>query len=84
MSRGGGGARHSTTEEERGLSNLTYFSKYMKSWRFKDLKLYIPHAMEDDIRKDADDWWKLSTCVGSFNKKIKETIFVSHILVFDK
>jgi hypothetical protein len=38
----------------------------------------------DETRKDRDDWWQFSTQIESFNKKRKEGLYASHVLVFDE
>ena len=40
------------------LSETVDYSKYMKEWRFKEIKQYIPGVMQDESMKVADDWWR--------------------------
>ena len=66
-----------------GLSDQVDFSKYMRFWRFKEIKPYIPIIMEDETMKD-DDWWKFKGQVEMLNEKRQSNITTSHILVFDE
>ena len=60
------------------------YGKYMKAWRFKELKAYIPTVMEDDSKKDNDDWWRFKTRVEAWNDTRKQKLFSSFVLVFDE
>ena len=60
------------------------YGKYMKAWRFKELKAYIPTVMEDDSKKDNDDWWRFKTRVEAWNDTRKKKLFSSFVLVFDE
>ena len=45
------------------------FSKYMRLWRFKEIKRYIPITMEGNTIKECDDWWRFKGRVELYNKK---------------
>ena len=66
------------------FSNNIDFGKYMKLWRFKEIKQYVATVMEDEDSKETDDWYKVKKMVRKFMDKRKENIFASHILVFDE
>ena len=70
-------------KQRKGLSDQVDFSKYMRLWRFKEIKRYVPIIMEDETMKD-DDWWKFKRRVEMFNKKRQSGIATSHVLVFDE
>ena len=59
------------------LSNVD-FGKYMKLWRFKELKSVVSKIMEDD------DCWQFKSRVQIFNNNRKLHTYTSHILVFDE
>ena len=40
--------------------------------------------MEEERRKEIDEWWRFKTRVENFNKIRKHHIFTSHILVFNE
>ena len=69
---------------KRGLSEQVDFSKYMRLWRFKEIKRYIPLIMEDKNKKDNDDWWRFTSRVDMYNKNRSTNLPASHILVFDE
>lgn len=69
---------------KRGLSEQVDFSKYMRLWRFKEIKRYIPLIMEDKNKKDNDDWWRFTSRVNMYNKNRSTNLPASHILVFDE
>ena len=68
----------------RSVFRQVDFGEYMKSWRFKEIKGFIRFAVADETRKDRDDWWQFSAQIESFNKKRKEALYASHVLVFDE
>ena len=69
---------------KRGLSEQVDFSKYMRLWRFKEIKRYVPLIMEDVSRKHNDDWWRFKNRVSMYNKNRSTNLAASHILVFDE
>ena len=68
----------------RSVFHPVDFGEYMKSWRFKEIKSFIPFAVADEARKNTDDWWQFSTQIDKFNSKRKEVLHASHVLVFDE
>jgi len=61
------------------------FGKYMKWWRFKQIKHYIPLVMEDTKMKEEDvDWWKFKNRILQHNASKIKNISASHVLVFDE
>ena len=66
------------------FANRIDYGKYMKAWRFKELKMYIPKVMEDEGLKEMDDWWKFKTRVNKWNEKRKNDLFTSFVLVLDE
>ena len=61
------------------------FGKYMKLWRFKEIKHFVPQLMEDkDLKEEGDDWWKFKTFVNKIAENRKEHFSASHVLVFDE
>ena len=68
----------------RGLSDSVDFGKFMKCWRFRQIKKYIAEVMEDHSMKEIDDWWRFKSRVENFNMSRKKKVFKSHIFVFDE
>jgi len=68
----------------RGLSQTVDFGKFMKCWRFRQIKKYIAEVMEDHSIKETDDWWRFKGRVEDFNVSRKKKVFKSHIFVFDE
>ena len=60
-------------KKRRGLSNDVDFGKYIKWWRFKQIKFFIPFVMEDTEMKNSDvDWWKFKKGSSSImNQRLK-------------
>ena len=75
---------HSRKKRRHGISQRTDFGKYMKQWRFKQIRQYIPDVMADKSKAETDAWWKFSSRVNKFNAKRKELLKSSHVLVFDE
>ena len=68
----------------RSVFRLVDFGEYMRSWSFKETKCFVCFAVQDELKEDKDDWWQFSSQIESFNKKRKEAVSASHVLVFDK
>ena len=69
----------------RRFSEQVDFGKYMKLWRFKQIKLFIPFIMVDEnMKSEGDDWYKCKQRVNDYIKKRATTLFVSHVITFDE
>ena len=67
------------------LSTNANFGKYMKLWRFKELRAFIPKIMEDrTLKEKGDDWWQFKARMDLFNNSRKKHIRASHNLIFDE
>ena len=72
-------------KNRRRLSPHVNFGKYMKYWRFKQIKNYAPKVMESkELKEMADDWWRFKKRVDEFNETRKRELLTSHVLVFDE
>ena len=72
-------------KKRRRLSPRVNFGKYMKHWRFKQIKAYVPQVMEsEELKGEADDWWRFKKRVDEFNANRKRELTTSHVLVFDE
>jgi hypothetical protein len=72
-------------KKRRRLSPRVNFGKYMKHWRFKQIKAYVPQVMEsEELKEKADDWWRFKKRVNEFNANRKRELTTSHVLVFDE
>ena len=70
--------------KRRSLAASVDYGEWMKEWRFKEIKQYIPAIMEDATMKEEDDWYRFKRRVQLFNKKNKELYFASSVLIFDE
>ena len=77
-------SQHSNKKRRKGISSRTDFGRFMKLWRFKQIRQYLPGMMEDEEKKESDPWWKFSSRVTKFNGKKLEKMKSSHIHVFDE
>ena len=67
------------------LSTNADFDTYMKLWRFKELRAFVPKIMEDHtLKEEGDDWWRFKSRMNSFNNSRKKSIHASHNLIFDE
>ena len=48
------------------------YEKFMKLYRFKQFRKYLPFIFDNDSLKGVDLWWKFKTVVDSFNLIRKE------------
>ncbi len=71
--------------KDRGLVKQVNFGRWMKSWRFRQIKGLICRIMESSELEEAkDDWWKFKQRLLDVNKRRKEILYASYILVFDE
>ena len=71
-------------KRKRTLSKTVDYGEYMKEWRFKEIKQYIPEVMEDASIKATDDWWRFKERIEMLNDKMAKLYHVSSVLVFDE
>ena len=71
-------------KQKKCLSGNSDFGLDMKLWRFKEIRQYIASIMEDNQKKEIDDWWRFSAWVDKCNVHRKRKVYASHILVFDE
>ena len=67
-------------KRRKGLLLEVNFGNYMKEWRFKQIKYYISHIMEDiELKNNEDDWWRFKKRIQNFNNNRKQNIYASNI-----
>ena len=72
-------------QKMRGIMKGIDFDKWMKTWRFHQIKSLIPTIMELEVlNAQNEDWWKLKQCIIDFNGNRKEKLYSSYALVFDE
>ena len=71
-------------KKRRTMEGTVDFGKYMKLWRFKQLKLILPKTMEDRVRKETDGWWQTRKFMDSYGEKTKKTMYASSLCVLDE
>ena len=67
-------------KRRRTLSSGIDFGEYMKEWRFKEIKHFVPQVMEDESMKEDDDWWRFKKRVELFAKKMKRCTMLHQYL----
>ena len=73
------------TKVRKKLSSNADFRAYMKLWRFKELRTFLPKIKEDiTLKEEGDDWWQFKSRLNSFNKSQKKIIHASYNLIFDE
>ena len=73
-----------TKKTHQSLAPKVDFGKYMKEWRFKQLKLLLPKTMEDDTKKEVDNWWRMRKMMDKYTEKTKNVLYVSSLIVLDE
>ena len=56
----------------------------MKEWRFKQLKLLLPKTMEDETKKEVDNWWRMRKMMDKYPETIKEAVHASCLVILDE
>ena len=69
---------------KKSLAGKVDFGKYMKLWRFKELKLLLPRTMEDEAKKATDDWWRVRKYMDSFTDHVKDSMYISSLVCLDE
>ena len=77
--------KHLKKRRKSGLSKGVDFNDYMKLWRFKQIKHYLPFIFENlELKDKDDDWWRWKTAVEFLNLKRREYLLASHVVCFDE
>lgn len=71
-------------EGGKGIIYAPNLGRFMKFYRFKDIKSFIPWMVKDESRKDKDPWWQFVKAVEDFNANRKSTVAASIWKVFDE
>ncbi len=58
--------------------------KYMKEWRFKEIKKFIPMIHADTGRKENDPWWQIVSAIEEFNLNRSVRVASSIWKIFDE
>ena len=60
------------TKSTGSFINNVDFTPYMKEWRFKEMKVFLPHIMHAEEEKEFNDWWRFSKKVHEYNESRKQ------------
>ena len=60
------------------------FDRYMKLYRFKEFRLFLPKVFELPMEKDHDPWWAFSSAITDFNDIRNHNILSSWVKVLDE
>ena len=66
------------------LNKTVSYGKFMKEYRFKEIKSVFPMLFWDKENKADDPWWKFRKAVDEFNETRKKMVNVSSYLVMDE
>ena len=66
------------------MNKTVGYGKFMKEYRFKDIKYLIPILFWNKGKKTDGPWWKVRSAIDEFNKKRKNMVNVSSCLVLDE
>ena len=66
------------------LVSVVNYGKWMKEWRLKIIRQYIPMIIEDPTIKENDDWYNFKRRVELFTQQNEQLYMVSSILILDK
>ena len=62
------------------LSKNVDFGTYMKLWRFKELRAFIPKIMEDHtLNEEGDGQWQFQSQMNSFCNS-RKNLYIHHII----
>ena len=68
------------------ISPCADFGRYMKLYRFKQFRQFIPKIFEGRQQQgnQKDPWWKFTTGITTFNEIRKKLILPSEVIVLDE
>ena len=83
-SKGEGLWKKESEELFSSLEPTANFDKYMRNYRFKEWRSYIPFFYKDANVKDSDPWWEFVSAVKDFNRNRLELLIPSNHLCIDE
>ena len=66
------------------INKTQLYSRYMKEYRFKEIKSVFPCLFWNKENENNDPWWKFRDAVKSFNQTRKEVMKVGTELCLDE
>lgn len=60
------------------------FDRYMKLYRFKEFRYYLPKVFELPMEKETDPWWAFSSAIKDFNDIRKDNVTSSWKKILDE
>jgi len=66
------------------ITHKARFDRYMKLYRFKEFRHFLPKIFEQPMEKDSDPWYCFSSAVNEFNEIRNELVQSSHVKVLDE
>lgn len=67
-----------------GLLNAPNMKRFMKLYRFNEIKRFQPKMFEDETRRETDPWWRFIKAIEDFNANRSKTVAASAWKVFDE
>ena len=63
-----GGSQKESDELWDTVVQKAKFDRYMKLYRFKEFRFFLPKMFEQPLEKDYDPWWAFSSAISDFNE----------------
>ena len=60
------------------------FDNYMKAYRFKEFRKFLPCIWEDSTLENSDPWWQFVSAISEFNSRRRSVMITSKWKVFDE
>ena len=67
-----------------GLVQAPNMGRWMKEYRFKEIKSLVRYMYRDEDRRESDPWWEFVQAVEDFNENRRKTVAASLWKVFDE
>ena len=61
-----------------------HFEKFMKLYRFKQFRKFVPTMFEDEALKETDEWWKFQPAVDEFNWIRQNRVLFAFWMIVDE
>ena len=71
-------------DEPEGYGCKVNLSRYLKEFRFHEIKRFIPYLFAEDGLKDTDPWWQFKAGVDLYNENRKKNVSPSLLKTFDE
>jgi len=70
--------------QPEGQRSMVNYAKYMKQYRFLQIRDIISNMWASPEEKHKDDWWLISHCIAEFNENQKRQVNASFMKTLDE